>query len=403
MRVWIVFALIFLTACSAPKGAESTSPAAPEKPKPIEVFNLAEVEVACPSGDCPEGVGVLLFLEKTDVGFILHRCTAFLSAPNEIISNGHCFEESYGEGYFFTQKKSFSKIAKIENKTIGAGASPDAAVFELETALKKIQPLKPARGAQVAYQNLTGYFSAAQGDSQIKLKLEKVQCVVHRHDQEFPFNLSEAPDVLRAFDCYGAKGNSGGPLFANGDFTTVEAIQQGIPEKTPARAWIQATNLRCLEFLAAAPAACTKVSDSEIETRVREIETSVQDQIFKRQAIDATSDSGLQFTTKVYRLTGSPEQFEVVHFPSCRVREVPATNFVLLSEHLKLTRDEWGLATVEKVETRTSAAEIKADGGDKYVFTAQWAEPFAVLENPAHDPRAVFGPDSAVALALCSR
>jgi hypothetical protein len=358
--------------------------------------------VKCPSGDCPEAIGAVLYLEAVDKGFRLHRCTAFLSAAGEAVSNGHCYEPSFGDGYFFSQSHGYRKIKSVKNRVNGGGA--DAAVFELETSFDKIKPLVPARGAKPAYTKLTGYFSAAaSSDSQIRLILDKVECLVHRHEVEFPYGIQENPSVLRAFDCPGAHGNSGGPLLADVSSGTVEAIQHGIPETVPRRPWIEATNLRCLDFFGAPAGDCTEVSDQSIQTRARAYEAALQARIHRRQAMDAAVKSGISFQAKAYRLASEGEEYEVLHFPDCRIEKDPASSIAILSERVRVTRDEWAAAEIEVAGMQVTQAGIKAAGGEMYTLTPAWSPQFAPYANPANDLRRVFGSESDIALPLCPR
>ena len=108
---------------------------------------VPDLNLVCGERSCPLQVGLLVFLSPPRKGTVnFKRCTAFLIAPNLIMSNGHCDNSPTGNGYFITQKirgtalrrkivsvtyKRYTPNPENLNSTSGM---PDVAIYEGNTA-----------------------------------------------------------------------------------------------------------------------------------------------------------------------------------------------------------------------------------------------------------------------------
>jgi hypothetical protein len=277
---------------SSPEGPASVQ----QKPAPggtgFVDWTPANVEITCAQGtDCPPQAGLLIFVAPAVKGrHSVHKCTAFLTAPAQIMSNGHCDFSKNSTGYFVTALsapggRQIRKVVSVQAKKYTQHSKgpeldsgrPDAAVFNLDSPLS-LAPLQLANLRDPQYQHLVGF--VLNSETNEKYSLVRIDCTVRRHEALFPFNPSENPDVLTAFNCFARRGNSGGPLFAP-DSWKVQAIVQGggDPSKLASqvlaefnrplhvyeRHWtIKATNVRCLD---APPGVCTKASLEETAAR----------------------------------------------------------------------------------------------------------------------------------------
>lgn len=254
-----------------------------------------KIEIRCAQGViCPGQVGLLIFVFPQENGLHkVRKCTAFLTAINQIMSNGHCDYSAQAQGYFVTAMDALGgrqvrKVTRLlmrkftphpdRNRPDLASGRPDAATFQLEAPVLQV-PLALANLNDPPYEKLVGFvLNPAPNNNYV---IDKVECNMRRHEAFFPYNFADNPDVLTVFNCATRKGNSGSPYFAPGSWK-VQAIGQGSsdpadmlrrvgrPLRNFENHWtVKATNARCLE----APAnTCAMVDENSHGSRFTELQ-----------------------------------------------------------------------------------------------------------------------------------
>ncbi|MGZ3722449.1 MAG: hypothetical protein ACXVA9_05940, partial [Bdellovibrionales bacterium] len=298
---------------------------------------------------------------------------------------------------------------------------PDIVIYQLESPITNIQPLHLATGAPRTYSTLTAIVAnAVPGKDSLTMTIGQLKCNMHRHERDFPFELSEAPDVLTAFDCEGEKGNSGSPLFAEKSLD-VEAIMEGAKDlneiakkirETEGRALlpfesrksIEVSNLRCMNYPSAPAAKCLAVTDAEMQKRFSGMVKATIDSLSKRTLSNASAfETGFRnynFELRTPAQTPGGE-FELMYFPSCRI-SASLKSFVVPSEHLRIDFDEWAKPKITSLQVNQSAGVIKYQNSSGVSGDMNWTAPFGTFVQPENDLRTQVGKTFSFALPPCA-
>lgn len=438
MRSGLALLFILLSAC-APRGqsnptrsahrstVEANAPAPAPKPESAQVnlnWSPENITIECASGECPLQIGALIFAKPAAGGKInLTRCTAFLVDSQTIMSNAHCDGTAQGPGWFLTQKingkkeireisavtyKRFTPHPKGERFTSGR---PDAALFSLRSALN-MPALRLAQGAQKPFNKLISYaILRTDGD---KLILDKAECEVRRHEAEFPFEIQEAPDVIKAFGCHLPPGSSGSPMFAPGS-NEVQALHIGgmTPQvraelaKRPLQVFERqftntAANIRCLDMPGAKPITCAAVTDEASAARFRDVQNLEQDKLAARKLGDAGMRVGLKSVPFVLKPV-QEMRFEVIHLPECRKGSAPLTKADFIVEQVRIQFDEWAQPKTESLSQVLVPADLVLARNNIYSVRINWPAPAAEYLEPELDLRKAWGSSFHIDIPPCAR
>lgn len=226
---------------------------ATERTGPNYVVNLPSwspdaVKIRCPSGDCPEGVGTVIFAQSTAHGNRLQRCTATLISADRVLTNSHCGKSlRYDRAFFFVlrgeQTVRYPLRSRIydreEGAGIEAGMGPDLAIFTLADMVTGVKPRAVGRHMPRETREFTGFKINEPGRALFQnFTLEKDKCTTIPKQALFGGGAEENNIGLALFGCTIVRGNSGTPLFANGNWDEVQVVvnssypfqtQSGVP------------------------------------------------------------------------------------------------------------------------------------------------------------------------------
>ncbi len=436
--------LIFvLAACAQPKGTSAAkngsqtfgSPQENTRPtfKPETTFvemdwSPSSVEVSCAAERCPLQVGALIFAGEPVAGMIpTRRCTAFLVSGDTIVSNGHCDGFGKAKGYFITQKingsaevrsvtavpfKRFTPDARGEKFSSG---KPDVAMFTLNKAVRGLAPLRLASGPQIIFSKLT-VFAIMNSPSETKLTIRSQDCFIRRHGAEFPFEMSESPDMIQSYGCRLEPGTSGAPMFAPGS-EDVQAVQVGgvdpqqraalVREKLRRDLFIYekhwssvSTNVRCFDFPGAKPVACTVTGEAVITQRFEAAQAS---EMAKLKARRVSPSVNFRLRPYDYQLRSSDQaRFEVIHIPECKVSKERPASVPFIIEQVKIEFDEWAQPRIASMSQVLVNAGVKSvSPGGAHELEIAWPEPAGVYFSPHLGPRKKMGSRFHIDLPVC--
>jgi|GEM_PF-5285506 len=446
MRSGVLLPLILIAAACAPQ--KSARPAenqttfvaqAPDNQKPAfkpEVAQVSldwqptETEVKCAADKCPLQVGALIFASAPQGNSIpIHRCTAFLVSSDTIMSNGHCDHFGKDKGFFVSQaingKKEVREITGVLYKRYTPdrkgekynSGRPDVALFSLSGPIRGIPPLQLASAAQITFTKLI-VFAIMNSPSENKLTIEKQDCVVRRHESEFPFAILEAPDMIHSFDCRLPRGASGSPMFAPGS-EEVQAVHAGgtdpeqrakdVREKLKRellpyeKHWSSvATNVRCLDLPGAKPITCTVTDEATIAKRFHDAQSLEIEKLRARRISPANST--VQSRASLYQLHPPEElRFEVVYTPECRRSPEPPVEVPFVFEQAKIQFDEWAVPRIQSLSQSTVNAGVKSSAGNVVELDLAWPAPAGNYTHPNLDLRKTWGTRFRVDLPHCTR
>ncbi|MBX3020578.1 MAG: hypothetical protein KF799_02780 [Bdellovibrionales bacterium] len=388
-----------------------------------QVWDIEKVNVGCAAKSCPPQIGMLVFRLETSI----QRCTATLIGPQEIVATGHCDNE-LSRGYFILgegKKRQIRRLKsrlfkKFESDKPGTESLKAAGiVFELDSPVIGVQPLKLAQGPQKKFDKLTAYIVNDAEGSVERYKIYAAECTIHRHETIFPYDLDETPEIIWGFGCALKKGNSGGPMFAEGS-ADVQALVQGAtsPEDFAAlilreqkrapkvfeKYWmVLATNVRCLDFPGSEAQTCTAYDDSEVGRRFSIIQQKALKQLLHRQP-PREYRRAFNYKAYMYALKSEPDSYEALYVPICRqpdLGDFEAMN--ILSEYVRYALNEWGVPEIHGSDLRLTPAYVTNVQGERMSFEAKWAPPFGKLAQENAHPRRFWGDRFTIDLPVCAR
>jgi hypothetical protein len=227
-----------------------------------EAWDPRKVKVACPSGDCPPGVGAAMFVEKTDNNMIkLGRCTASLIAPDKILMNAHCdLEMTPDLGLFFFNVDGETKIyelgtrewrtfdySSIDSKDIGAGE--DLEVYNLRDSVTEVAPRSISRAVPADMSQLIAYVSNNPSKDGMALELDREVCQTQSHidPHSNPMQGGVQDMTVGIFlQCQVIPGNSGSPAFAPGNMQDIQVVINAGNPNTPVDGY--ANRVQCMDL-----------------------------------------------------------------------------------------------------------------------------------------------------------
>jgi hypothetical protein len=410
------------------------------------------VDLQCAvSGGCPSGVGLLLFVypgTNSSGDTALLRCTGFMVSADKVVSNGHCDASEKGTGYFVVHgasgtmfrkitglvkdSKSFTHGEVMANGEELASGRPDAAVFKLESSFPNdIVALTLDLVGPMTYGMLTAY--SVNAVPPVKpdpkkpdledghYKIEAQSCLLHRHEQIFPYNPEDSADVLDYFDCHLRGGNSGSPMI-NKDGLVV-AIHQASSDTPPTADQVRksegreqlafeqhlfgvGTNVRCLSYLGGTDT-CVAATKKERSARFSKAQKDVLESVVSYPLENPDSYS-TRFMTLAYPLVFSANDFlrswDVVYYPNCR-RDPKAPSHLMIPEQLvKLNFDEWAMPKLVSTALRPSPMTVlKPHPNDVFDVKVDWTPAPGELTdaNKTKDLRVIRATRFPIALHVC--
>ena len=192
------------------------------------------VQVKCVSNDCPEGIGAVIFSQNVGGAYCLQRCTATLIDSEHILTNSHCGKAfSYDGAYFFVNRGSKTVKYAVGNRVfdkeeglgLEAGMGADLAVFHLTNSAMGIEPRRVSRRVPDNMSALIGYkIDEPASDSFVNFKLNKVTCTTIPRQALFGGGSDDMNLGLALFGCDIEHGNSGAPMFAQGNMRDVQVV-----------------------------------------------------------------------------------------------------------------------------------------------------------------------------------
>lgn len=200
---------------------------------PASNFKAENVTLNCPSGDCPQGVGMLVFPVRSwrTAGFI--RCTATLVSPTQILTNAHCDHvgKAYAlQGVFILPVAGGKEILPVVSSSFKErgkrfGVDHDIAILNLGS-VSSHTPRSISRKIPSGMDKLVTYVvNPRYRNADIhNYNIDKLDCTTQRH---VLFNASGSVDRglgLSLFGCRLVGGNSGAGVFQAGNLDEVQAV-----------------------------------------------------------------------------------------------------------------------------------------------------------------------------------
>jgi hypothetical protein len=200
----------------------------------VATWSADAVRVRCPSRDCPEGVGALVFVQNINSGFRLQRCTGTLIASDRVLTNSHCGKSIvYDRAYFFVPHGGRTVRVNLGPRVydredgygLEAGMGADLAIFQLADALPELQPRRISRHLPDDMSQLVVYKIDEPGGSTFeRLSLQRDVCTTVPRQAIFGGGTDDDNIGLALFGCEIVHGNSGSPAFCKGNLQDVQVI-----------------------------------------------------------------------------------------------------------------------------------------------------------------------------------
>lgn len=427
--IYLIAVLFLLPACQGgggPKPGVHVNPTHANLDYVPSGWTPEKIELECAAkSECPAQVGLLIFVFPEANGKIpFSRCTAFLSAVDQITSNAHCDQTGAAKGYFVSvgSQKQVRTITRTIFKRYTSGGNggvdserPDVAVYELNEAVLSFPPLSYAISNDETYDRLIGYV-VNRGEDASHYRVEELHCQVRRHEALFPYNLKENPDVITAFGCRSKRANSGGPLFAPNS-NEVQGVLQWTSERERKRRHIReklgrdlfaheshdtvlATNLRCL---GSSPANCLRADLTESQSRFTAMQRRAVEAVGRRPAPASATDRVRYRAVAFQTLDHNVLRFEIFHEPTCYLGDQRPKRILVPLEFLSLDFNDWGELNSRVVETRMAEFKLKPNPSSRVEIEATWPEPFAEVVNSQQHPRHTWGRTFSIELPRCPR
>jgi hypothetical protein len=209
-----------------------------------------DVNVRCASGDCPQGVGVLLISglaidgQTKLINTYLGRCTATLVNDHQVLANSHCKADllTVDSATFYVNSADGSKTlardletkATVDMFTSDLLFPEDLAVWNLSQPLTGVQARTVSRRIPADMSTMVAYVSNADeaADKTDPLHyhfvIEKRTCSTQEHVSVMDWGRADDNWKVALFGCEIRHGNSGSPVFAAGDFSTIQLVLSAI-------------------------------------------------------------------------------------------------------------------------------------------------------------------------------
>lgn len=187
-----------------------------------------ELKLSCPSGECPEGTGLIIFAQRQKRDFKMVHCTGTMVAGNQVLTNSHCdfVHEPGFQGYFFTMRGNetvFSPVTgdtfRVKGKT--SGLERDLAVLTLGHSLPG-QPRRIARKIPAKLETLIGFVANRAFENHFVL--DRRVCKTIPKMPLYGGGVKDENTGLALFDCDIKKGNSGAAMFLSGLLDDIQVV-----------------------------------------------------------------------------------------------------------------------------------------------------------------------------------
>jgi hypothetical protein len=192
-----------------------------------------QVNITCPSGDCPPGVGAVMFVEKEDYYWRASRCTATLVAPDKIMTNHHCNLNGYHEAYFWLPVQGRTVFRALKDRVFDvfsaeSGVGRDLSIWTLRQPLpgELVRQVSRAVPSDQDMKHLVAYVINGRHDlhDAADFELDRRDCNTLSRVPLVNGGVQDRATGVTLFDCEIQSGNSGSPVFAAADFLNVQAV-----------------------------------------------------------------------------------------------------------------------------------------------------------------------------------
>lgn len=211
-----------------------------DKVKVSDGWRPEQVTITCPTGDCPQGIGVLVFLKTTDYGWYrvrsMSRCTATLISSTSVLTNSHCgrMENGYDEAYFIANRPGGSpQVARVgalvfDHSTRSIGIDRDISIFNLNVAMAAA-PRSISRHIPEHMEEMVAFvINEGYSSDHTAFVLDKRVCRTEKRVSLYAAGVDDKKVGLALFDCDIQRGNSGSGVYTKDDFTHIQALLNSV-------------------------------------------------------------------------------------------------------------------------------------------------------------------------------
>lgn len=208
-----------------------------QRTPPESGWNISKVRIKCDSGDCPEGVGLVIFVSENYVRSMLEikRCTGTLIDSTHMITNAHCTPDLFfsGKKYFVMPNGDGAVVRKLsivesEVKDKASGTGRDLAVWLLQTPVTELKPRKISRRIPENMDTIIHYVINSADSDGLKFSLDKKVCRTRPRIPVINGGTEDLAIGISLYDCFLQQGNSGSPGFVPGDMESVQVVMNTI-------------------------------------------------------------------------------------------------------------------------------------------------------------------------------
>ena len=205
----------------------------------IQDWQPEQVQLTCPSGDCPAGVGLLTFVRKETAGLSLERCTASLIDPTHILTSDHCELNGFERAHFIARSPNGTIHRALVAKEFSArghksGVGRDLAIWSLDQPISELTPVNVARRIADNLDRVVIYKVDPKKEGDFtQFRVVRSECRTQRHVPVLSVGVADRAIGLALRDCDVQRGNSGAPGFAADDLNAIQVVINSVWRVVP--------------------------------------------------------------------------------------------------------------------------------------------------------------------------
>ena len=241
-NIGALFIIILAFAACAPRGPVDSTATAHALPRAAD-WSPRAVRLECPSGDCPGGIGLFVWVGENDAHEqTITRCSATLIAPDQVLTNAHCANSASNEGYFFARdehgqtqvRRLGARQFSIQQESFKVDER-DLAAWTLDSPMTEVTPRQVARSLPAHLDTLVAYVVNldAGAEWETQFRIDRRECRTQARVALLDAGVEDRSSRLALFGCNLKPGNSGSALFVPGDLNHIQVVFNSIANFDP--------------------------------------------------------------------------------------------------------------------------------------------------------------------------